>query len=75
MRKLNLKSASTVLIAVLALTLILSTAFAVSGDVASADDTPTGTKIGEFSVAHTSDIHYFPLDYCYQDVTAEDFKT
>ena len=75
MRKLNLKSASTVLIAVLALTLILSTAFAVGGDVASADNTPSGTKIGEFSVAHTSDIHYFPLDYCYQDITAEDFKT
>lgn len=75
MRKLNLKSASTVLIAVLALTLILTTAFAVGGDVARADDTPSGTKIGEFSVAHTSDIHYFPLDYCYQDITAEDFKT
>ena len=73
MRNFKLKTAGTALVVVLALTLVLTVAFASTGGVALADNTPNGEKIGEFSVAHISDIHYFPLEYCYQDTSAEDY--
>ncbi len=77
MRKFSLKTLSTTLVAILALTLALTCVFAVEGSVAQADDAlyvVDGVKTGEISVGHISDIHYFPLDYCYQDVNASDFK-
>ncbi len=76
MKKFSLKKLSTALVAILALTLVITCVFAVDGSVAQADQQHlvNGTKVGEISVGHISDIHYFPLDFCYQDTNAEDFK-
>lgn len=59
-------------VALLALVLVFTMTFALTG-VASADTEMTGTKINSVTVGHISDIHYFPLEYCYQDVEAEDY--
>ena len=74
MRKFNLKTTSTALAVILAFALVFTAVFAISDSVAVADDTMQGIKIGEHSVAHISDVHYFPWEYCYQDVSNPDYK-
>ena len=74
MKRSTLKTASTALAVILAFTLVFTAIFAINNNVALADDTLQGIKIGEHTVAHTSDVHYFPWEYCYQDVTNPDYK-
>ena len=74
MKNSTLKKASTALAVILALTLVFTAIFAINDNVALADDTLQGIKIGEHTVAHTSDIHYFPWEYCYQDIADPDYK-
>ena len=74
MRRLSFKSTSTALAVILAVMLIFTAVFAFEGSVADANDVVQGTKVGEVSLAHVSDVHYFPLEYCYQDFTNPDFK-
>ena len=52
----GLDSTLALLVTVLALTLVLTVAFATTGGVAFADNTPNGEKTSDFSVAHISDI-------------------
>ncbi len=61
-----------VLVLVLAIMLASVVSLTVANGVATADDAPTlqnSLEIGQFS-----DIHYFPLAYCYQDVKADDYE-
>ncbi len=69
------KPVSAVIVAVLALTLALTLGITLSSGVAVAEESaPTGTVVSSITVGQMSDIHYFPLEYCYQDVTAADYK-
>lgn len=74
MRRFNLKTASTALAVILAFALVFTAVFAMSDTVASADNTMQGIKIGEHSVAHVSDVHYFPWEYCHQDISDPNYK-
>ena len=74
MKRTFLKNSSTALAVILAVMLVFVAVFAVEGSTAMADDTLQGTKIGVHTIAHTSDIHYFPWEYCYQDITDPDYK-
>jgi len=56
------------LILVLAIVLVSVLGFTLSAGVTYAADEQTITYLDEISVGHLSDIHYFPLEYCYQDV-------
>ncbi len=73
MSNMTQKRLPLILIVVLTFILVGAMSFSVVGGVATADSAPipeSTLKIGQFS-----DIHYFPLDYCYQDVTNDNYKT
>ncbi|MBR7162356.1 MAG: metallophosphoesterase, partial [Clostridia bacterium] len=74
MKKATFKTASTALAVLLALTLVFTAIFAISDSVAEADDTMQGISIGKHTVAHISDVHYYPFEYCYQDISNPDYK-
>ena len=74
MKKATFKTASTALAVLLALTLVFTAIFAISDSVAEADDTMQGIFIGKHTVAHISDVHYYPFEYCYQDISNPDYK-
>lgn len=72
-RKLNAMPA--VMVAFLAVVLIFTMAFTLTGNVATADETPTGIQLNEITVGHISDIHYFPVEYSYTKITADNYKS
>lgn len=72
MRRALTKRLPLVLIAVLIFVAIFSIAFSATS-VADASNESTPITLNEFTVGHLSDIHYFPLDYCYQDVKNSDY--
>lgn len=74
MRKFTLKTTTTALAVLVAFTLVFTAFFAINNTVANADDTLQGTSVGKHTVAHVSDVHYYPLEYCYQDITNPDYK-
>lgn len=56
------------MIVILAIVLVFSMGFSVFGNVAIAAESETIAELNSISVGHMSDIHYFPLSHCYQDV-------
>ncbi len=65
------KRVSLVLCVLLAITLLAGAGYAATNGVAYAAINPTDS----LTIVQMSDIHYFPLKYCYQDVTDPDYKT
>lgn len=69
------KTVSMVIVSVLAITLALTLGITLGSGVAVAETVEsTGTVLSTITIGHMSDIHYFPLEYCYQNVTADDYK-
>lgn len=69
------KPVSMVIVSVLVLTLALTLGITLGSGVAVAESAePTGTVLSTITIGHMSDIHYFPLEYCYQDIQAADYK-
>lgn len=62
-----------VLIVVLAILLASLMSFSIVDGISKADENIV--KQNSLSLGHLSDIHYFPLHYCYQDVKADNYKT
>lgn len=64
---------SFALVAMLAICIVMMMSFSIADGVSSAE--ATANLEGSVSFGHLSDIHYFPLDHCYQDVANENYKT
>jgi len=64
-----------VLIVVLAVLLASVMSFSIVDGISKAGEEQNIVKENELTFGQFSDIHYFPLDYCYQDVKAEGYKT
>lgn len=62
-----------VLIIVLAILLASLMSFSIVDGISKADGNIV--KKNSLSLGHISDIHYFPLHHCYQDVKADNYKT
>lgn len=62
-----------VLIVVLAILLASLMSFSIVDGISKADENIV--KKNSLSLGHLSDIHYFPLHHCYQDVKADNYKT
>lgn len=62
-----------VLIVVLAILLASLMSFSIVDGISKADENIV--KQNSLSLGHLSDIHYFPLHHCYQDVKADNYKT
>lgn len=62
-----------VLIVVLAILLASLMSFSIVDGISKADGNIV--KQNSLSLGHLSDIHYFPLHHCYQDIKADDYKT
>lgn len=62
-----------VLIVVLAILLASLMSFSIVDGISKADENIA--KQNSLSLGHLSDIHYFPLHHCYQDVKADNYKT
>ncbi len=61
---------------VLAIVLVSAIGLSAFGGVAFAADQSAPVKTGDaLNVGHMSDIHYFPLEYCYQGVYNDDYMT
>lgn len=61
---------------VLAIVLVSVIGLSAFGGVSYAADQSTPVKNGDsLTVGHMSDIHYFPLEYCYQGVYNDDYAT
>ena len=62
------------LVFVVALAIVLASVmtFSIAG-IANADSQKTPTN--SLMIGHFSDIHYFPVDDCYQDIQSPDYKT
>ena len=71
--KLELKKRlSLLLVAALAVMLVAVMSVSIVSGVSVAAD--NGVQDGDaFSFVQMSDIHYFPIDYCYQDVKNENY--
>lgn len=63
------------MIVILAIVLVFSMGFSVFGNVAIAAESETIAELNSISVGHMSDIHYFPLSHCYQDVYGPTYTT
>ncbi len=72
MEKTYQNKITLMLVGLLAFVLAFAFAFTITSDVASAG-TSEWTATDKITVGHISDIHYFPLEYCYQDVSAEGY--
>ena len=71
--KNRLGLATAIPAALLIVALLFTLAFACSGLTASADEAKTGvTPQDTLTFGQMSDIHYFPLEHCY-DADAEDY--
>lgn len=62
-----------VLIVMLAILLASVMSFSIVDGISKADENIV--KQNSLSLGHLSDIHYFPLHHCYQDVKADNYKT
>lgn len=69
----RLKFAVGIPAVLLALVFVLTLGFAVSDSAAYAAESRTATADGTISFAQMSDIHYFPIEYAYTDVAAENY--
>lgn len=58
------------------LAVLFVTIFAITGinGVTMADSSQSMTAEDTLTIGHMSDIHYFPLEYCYQDVKSPKYK-
>lgn len=75
MRTTISKRVPVIISVILVLVLVLSAGVTVFGGTAYAADDEIAQKINEISVGHLSDIHYFPLEYCYtKDVDSDEYK-
>lgn len=63
----------SILVIVLAILLASVMSFSIIDGVTSAENNETISTESEIKIGHFSDIHYFPVDYCYQDVTSDDY--
>ncbi len=73
MRTTTRKRVSLVLVAALAILMAAVTGLSVSGVTYAIDGTVM--PVDEIAVGHMSDIHYFPLEYCYtKDVDSDEYK-
>ena len=61
-----------VFVATLAIVLASVMTFSIAG-IATAD--ATKSPVDELTIGQFSDIHYFPVDECYQDINSSDYKT
>ncbi len=59
-------------VATLAIVLASVMTFSIAG-IATAD--ATKSPVDELTIGQFSDIHYFPVDECYQDINSSDYKT
>ena len=73
MSKSSTRRVPMVLIVVLAILLASLMSFSIVDGISKADGNIV--KQNSLSLGHLSDIHYFPLHHCYQDVKADDYKT
>lgn len=74
MSKLMSKRVSAVLIVALAVVLACVMGFTVADGVSMADSNESIANEDSLTIGHMSDIHYFPLEYCYQDVKNANYK-
>ena len=73
MSKSSTRRVPMVLIVVLAILLASVMSFSIVDGISKADGNIV--KQNSLSLGHLSDIHYFPLHHCYQDVKADNYKT
>lgn len=73
MSKSSTRRVPMVLIVVLAILLASLMSFSIVDGISKADENIV--KKNSLSLGHLSDIHYFPLHHCYQDVKADNYKT
>lgn len=73
MSKSSTRRVPMVLIVVLAILLASLMSFSIVDGISKADGNIV--KQNSLSLGHLSDIHYFPLHHCYQDVKADNYKT
>ena len=73
MSKSSTRRVPMVLIVVLAILLASLMSFSIVDGISKADGNIV--KQNSLSLGHLSDIHYFPLHHCYQDIKADDYKT
>lgn len=73
MSKSSTRRVPMVLIVVLAILLASLMSFSIVDGISKADENIV--KQNSLSLGHLSDIHYFPLHHCYQDVKADNYKT
>lgn len=73
MSKSSMRRVPMVLIVVLAILLASLMSFSIVDGISKADGNIV--KKNSLSLGHLSDIHYFPLHHCYQDVKADNYKT
>ncbi len=65
----------TVLVVVLAILLASVMSFSIIDGVSNAETVQTVEHESSIKIGHFSDIHYFPVDYCYHDVTNPNYVT
>lgn len=65
----------TVLVVVLAILLASVMSFSIIDGVSNAETSQTVVNESSIKIGHFSDIHYFPVDYCYHDVTNPNYVT
>ena len=65
----------TVLVVVLAILLASVMSFSIIDGVSNAETSQTVANESSIKIGHFSDIHYFPVDYCYHDVTNPNYVT
>lgn len=75
MSKTTSKRISASLIAMLAILLVAVSGFSIANGIAYADSNEILNAESSLTVGHMSDIHYFPLEYCYQDVKNENYTS
>lgn len=73
MSKSSTRRVPMILIVVLAILLASLMSFSIVDGISKADENIV--KKNSLSLGHLSDIHYFPLHHCYQDVKADNYKT
>lgn len=67
------KNIPLVFMLVLLFVLVFSSTLSVVGMNAKAES--GATKLSSLDIGHVSDIHYFPIEYCYQDVKNSDYQS
>ncbi len=71
----NLHRLPTVLVVVLAILLASVMSFSIIDGVSNAETSQSVANESSIKIGHFSDIHYFPVDYCYHDVTNPNYVT